>query len=147
MVALEMIFIALATLEAACRNLASNSSLMMVADLARLACSHRRLVPYDCFYPVTHWVSFSPNLRPPKGVIYDGDGTCYGAGAVSDLGDGLVAKDFGSSELGSSGVLANDAILYLDESQEVLVGLSWVAPYRRRPYSIFCLIWRLKVVQ
>jgi hypothetical protein len=45
MVALEMIFIALATLKAACRNLASNSSLMMVANLARLAWSHRCLVP------------------------------------------------------------------------------------------------------
>ena len=37
MVALEMIFIPLATLKAACRNQASNWFLMMVVNLARLA--------------------------------------------------------------------------------------------------------------
>ena len=52
MVALEMIFIPLATLKAACRNQPSNWFLMMVVNLARLARPWRWLMPKYFFFPV-----------------------------------------------------------------------------------------------
>jgi len=52
MVALEIIFNPLSMLKAACRNQPSNWFVMMLVNLARLARSHRWLMPKYCYLTV-----------------------------------------------------------------------------------------------
>jgi hypothetical protein len=83
MVDLEMIFIPLATLKAACRNQPSNWFLMMVVNLVRLARPWRWLMPKYCFYPVAASackviINFWINFRSLKGGIHDGIGELRG---------------------------------------------------------------------
>jgi hypothetical protein len=80
---LEIIFIPLATLKAACRNQASNWFLMMVVNLARLARPWRWLMPKYCFYPVAasackEIMSFLLNFRSLKSGFHDEIGKLRG---------------------------------------------------------------------